>query len=760
MYDVEQTKRALMKLQVFVLNRETDEIRDELYDYLLMIALKSADEKLSENEIISNIENNLGIKKVSKDKIKEALKRLEEREYINPNQTYSGVKYSLSANKQTELDEHEEEYETNRMDIEQKLISNIKERFGKLDMKEKRGIISDFRNVLGILFREQGIGPNIRDIGFAGKILNHKTDDYDYFVGMDFQLLLEKIVVSSENEELKNIEMGVIKDLILNQNIEMSKYLYSLAQSYYILEILNFDPECNMLLKENFSKNVVYLDTNVTISLLINNDFHLGIKKLIELTKDLGINVLYTKRTEEEYFDVLDHSNNSYQEYKTKINKLHNRTYHKLEKIFPSIFFTDFFSKKYENPTLKWDAYYMKLKQQTRSILKNVYNISIDEKSYEGMYTESEMDELTSLVIAQGSKKNKKTAEHDAYHLLLMEKLREKEEESSVIPNYWFITCDRSLYYVNREYFGEGSVHMSIYFQKWIEMISTLLAPDIANKDCMEVFNDLLIRRLTRVPPVITFDKLKLIGPWMDDEDLTTEEIAKTMGSHYVMELITKESDKPDDDAFDLEKYPEGSNEIMEEIKNKVKKDEKLKSKLKEKDKTISDQEGKLSEKDKTISDQEGKLSEKDKTIGDQAGKLSEKDKTINDFHKKLDNLTRTTDLLKIGLLLLVIIFFDCIVFLQGLNTNAFIMIIILELLIIFWVINLLFYDQMKRISNKIKRNKNLCLLATILMLCTSVVLYYIPLDIMYKIGMGVLSFLFYVIGIYYYYTKLKKNSK
>jgi hypothetical protein len=147
------------------------------------------------------------------------------------------------------------------------------------------------------------------------------------------------------------------------------------------------------------------------------------------------------------------------------------------------------------------------------------------------------------LVAKYASSKPDIVAEHDAYHILLIQDLRKKEKSGILGPNSWFITCDSSLYYVDRDLTRDepDRIPSTIYAENWVQMISPLLPPEISNKTAKEVFTTLFASRIPALTKVVKEeDLLELQGTWIDDEDLDPEDLAEVIGDSYVKRHIER----------------------------------------------------------------------------------------------------------------------------------------------------------------------------------------------------------------------------
>jgi len=104
-----------------------------------------------------------------------------------------------------------------------------------------------------------------------------------------------------------------IKESLVSAESNMATFFYEAVQTYVHLELLNIDPECRCLQKVAFSNKTLVLDTNVLMALLLVDDrAHTVTNDIISLSKSLGINLVFTKLTKQEWLSVLERSNEEF----------------------------------------------------------------------------------------------------------------------------------------------------------------------------------------------------------------------------------------------------------------------------------------------------------------------------------------------------------------------------------------------------------------------------------------------------------------
>lgn len=139
-------------------------------------------------------------------------------------------------------------------------------------------------------------------------------------------------------------------------------------------------------------------------------------------------------------------------------------------------------------------------------------------------------------------------AEHDAYHLLLTRKLREKDARSSGLgPRIWFLTFDQSLLCVDKEInvlLGtERELPSSIECWAWTDLISPFFGGTVAHESPGEAFAYLMKTNFRALPSKVSTKKLISIASNIDLEGYSVEEVAAIANDEFVdqyMKDLTK----------------------------------------------------------------------------------------------------------------------------------------------------------------------------------------------------------------------------
>ena len=314
-------------------------------------------------------------------------------------------------------------------------------------------------------------------------------------------------------------------DFILKPDDRFSEYLFLMRQNFLTIEVLNLDPQCRAIQREELAKKKLFLDTNVLLELLFDDNNYL--KKMIENSRLIGCQFFVSRRTIEEY-NVL------YEQSKKTLRNLRAD------------------SKQYTMVTNSFIHHYGSLLQQGTNISKKDFmeRFSDIEKTIEDLglkIFEEDHSKLLDLpnfrqlvkevqrCFAKSRDREKRldTAEHDAFHLLLIKELRESENDPVFGPNYWFLSRDLTLSHTDRfirNNFDFPDITTAVMITSlWNEIISPFLIGIVTQKDLVEVFTSFILSDFTPISEGINASVLaKLEVDWSEFGWLERKKLGKS----------------------------------------------------------------------------------------------------------------------------------------------------------------------------------------------------------------------------------------
>ena len=483
--------------------------------------------------IIASIEKDLEVKGLSQGLIEPTLQHLKEKGAVKKVRGKEGDLYFLAQDERTRIELMTEQYSKTVAQVKVDLTRKMKEKGLLLDISDEAIVFVTFRNFLALALSELG-----KECCFA--LLSSHGKDLDSFKHVNVIDVLNDVLKTVENETTRQIEREAFTEFISNPTEALSDFLFSLAQSYFFIQILHLDPQCQLLTTESLRRKKVYLDTNVIFHALTGTKpRHKAVDYALKLTASLGITTVLSERTKEEFVELLGSRKVAFgKDVKVQIERF--------EKVSDSVedgFLKDFLRKKADNPNLAFDRYADRL-EELETVLKNRYSTVFDNNEYKEIHEAPEMPSLKEIVIDEGEKsylqKSSRVGEHDAFHILLIQKLREKDEGDVLGPNFWFLTHDRTLLGAEKRFGKHENCPSSIFISSWVQLISPMLSPK-HTRDARDAYVGLFASRLPILSGAIDEEIFAAYqGKWMDDEDLTPKDISRIMGNRYIKDIYEK----------------------------------------------------------------------------------------------------------------------------------------------------------------------------------------------------------------------------
>jgi predicted transcriptional regulator len=505
----------LERISTFVLNRTSENFRLELHEHLVMMAL--SDDKtgkgIRKEQIISSLEKELQVEGFPPAPVQAALDHLVEKNAIKKIRGGQGDLYFLVQDERTRIALMEEQYSKMVSEVKSGLIKRMKEKGISLDMNEEAIVFATFRSFISVGLSELGKECCSSLISSHGK-------DVSVFKPVNLTGILNDVLGTVESEDLRRTEREVFIESILDPNEAMSDLLYSLAQSYFFVQILHLDPECQQL--DVIHHSLTGIDRR-----------NKAVDYALRLTASLGVSTVLSKRTKEEFIDLLESRKTAF----GKDPKIPNSRFEKVSNNLEDGFLKDYLKKKAKSPNLTFDRYADRL-EEIASLLNNRYNTVLDESDHKEILEVPDIHQLEDIVVEEGTafglQKSGKVAEHDAFHILLIQELRKNAEEDILGPDFWFLTHDRSLPFVEKRYGKYRGYPSSIFVDNWVQLMSPLVSPK-QTKEARDAYIGLFASRLPLLSGAIDEEAFAAFqGKWIDDEDLKPNEVARIIGNRYI----------------------------------------------------------------------------------------------------------------------------------------------------------------------------------------------------------------------------------
>jgi hypothetical protein len=278
-----------------------------------------------------------------------------------------------------------------------------------------------------------------RDAKYVANFLAGKASKtIDFLSPRD--LLHSMLVSKGVTESISNVLLSLVS--LPSFWEEVKEFLSFIAQNFVCFEILQLDPECNLLKKEAFSNKLLLLDTNVIVALLLPpHPYHNITMRVIETAKALGVRIAYTERTIREFLALLDEANELWQDVRSRPFSLLKRVENEIIRTYV------LFREKYKS----WDGYYYTLKQVKKLLQEHgIFEFTIPPLEG-GLLRDNQMFQEVVGYVRQyaleisNNPKASSVAEHDAYHLLLIRDLN-KPPSDMFGPKLLFLTLISTLF--------------------------------------------------------------------------------------------------------------------------------------------------------------------------------------------------------------------------------------------------------------------------------------------------------------------------
>ncbi|MDD3150534.1 MAG: hypothetical protein PHV68_06835 [Candidatus Gastranaerophilales bacterium] len=421
------------------------------------------------------------------DEVKTSLERLSEKNLIVKNNGNFSIEVRHRALLRKTVDEKvAQEYQ-----ILKTLENHVRKQNSALSVDEIKQIESDFRLFLTNFFLMSGaeavqlIYGNPKEITeLIGKVQRKNIFD----------------LLPTRSESVRKIEQKEFCEFVNLLSEQEKLYLQDLLDRSLQYFTITVDKKCEALLTADFAQWNLFVDTNFIYNLLGLNNGQLGSRrknteKILELSRKAKINFYVSPVTLEEFSISVSRARDIL---------LDDKISRKLYKIAGDVT---------SNAILS--AYYEVFEQQNispKDFLAKTDNIKEVLKSYgineKTDYSQSikgtkEFDDTVKKITSL-THKDSNVAEHDAFHYLLILKLRSREGADNTFKTNksWFLTYDGLLAPFDREIRKSEIVFCIRPYQ-----LRQILRPLFSRTDDFEnVFIDFIAEPVSRAFPVVSTD--------------------------------------------------------------------------------------------------------------------------------------------------------------------------------------------------------------------------------------------------------------
>jgi hypothetical protein len=530
--ETEKERRPLIKILQFRLNRETENIRDDFLKNLVRMGLFLGNKQLIRIEEISEtLCREYSICSLPTPVLKKYLDEL----VATGRVIAKDGKYVLPEKEKKEILRATEEKKKLQREIFDKLVSYVKQEYKHLSEDQEKAVIDNFRLFLTEYLTVKGT--------ISAEILT-RTSEQIRIPGTIY--LLDNTVQKLEDPRLQRIQKDAIIKLFTEADQSFCNFLYDALQKYIYFEVLDFDPECRVLERGYISKMVLFLDTNVILDLICpTEERHEITKETIELAKMLGIKMIISSVTKDE---IIAHCSKTNTRYASLSKQLSEKALEKIS-VFESGLIRTFLQEKKSNPSLNFEYYVLSLQKSLERRLHSQFSIECEDKKREEILKDPDFSVFSELVSKCANRyaqfKDSEVIDHDAYCLLLIRELRIENGDGILGPSYWFVTSDNSLDCVSDALIKDGKIGepLSLRIDNLLDILSIFLPLEMAEQKSATI-SSLFLKFCASsfTPPLPEINRellMKIAGPWMEYDLLTSEEIADIISTTFVRDHVS-----------------------------------------------------------------------------------------------------------------------------------------------------------------------------------------------------------------------------
>lgn len=559
----EAEQRKLIHIyQQFVLDRKSENIRQAIYDYMIMYTiLHNSNEKgLDLNDLKQLIEKDFHLSDLPQIHIMKAVNKLVADKWVKLKQT----KITLSEKYSDRLKRND----TDVQDLENKVKNELKKELEKsLPVEFHKNIpllIDNIQNLLGNIFLKHGLEA-------AQIFVDKNSHDFSSLNQFDrFTKMYQDEIQKQIPEEYKELIETTLYQFFTHPSENVCKFLFSMGQSYVLTQILNLDPQLKKLQHDAMREKRVFLDTNIIINLIFGGTPKSeSIRNLVRNTRSLGVNLIVNRKTLREFSSWLQNERREYRRFKLPSMNLEQALGDVNED--DDIFFTSYYHALKNNQTT--DVENFSDKYTTPEFWLEKYSIQVEgvDKDLENKPEIQDLKDVVSRVSFYP--KIESVAHHDAYLILRIRQLRQAFQGNQVGPSTWFLTTDKTLAKAEKEYFDDDQISSSVTTSTWFQIISNLLSPSGDIKDASIALTKIIGSHFNSHKRNLE-DFLNFVDLLSAYSELSLEQCTKIVGNQYITEKLRTHnkltSSGEQSDSVEYEKIVQEVQRIANESNEKL----------------------------------------------------------------------------------------------------------------------------------------------------------------------------------------------
>lgn len=523
-------RRVLHEFQRFVLSRTSTVVREDIYKNMIkntLFAYAATDGTLSYGELKKYIQKDYPIKNLPELHLDTAI------EYLVGDGSLDLVneKLSLSQTTKNQIKKEIKESDEEQEEINNYIQKTLQEKLPSIKPHQISLIVNNLHLVLADSFAHNGTT--------TAKILTRSSNGMSELKSLSgFEENYCTKILNVVSKEYHNKLDEIFHHMFSNPSEEFSKYLFSLAQSYVYLGVLNIDPQLQQIQKLSWSKKNIYFDTNALLHLLFpSSSMHDTLHTLAKLTKGLGANLLITEKTAIEYETFLENSKEKFRS--ITFRPKYASAYDDAQSENP--FLSSYIDALKKNSKLHLDTFSKAFEEYDR-LIDSQYGMTVEDIDKTIDLESDSASRLKVHLTAHRPWKTDKTVTHDAYNILRVRKLRESGSDETG-PVAWLLTTDNSLGVSERDTFPKSMPFASVTPDIWLQIISPFVSPTLTIKERSVAFSKLLSSRF-KSHKMDMEDFNVFLSLFMDDSKFKVEHLRIIMGLDFAKEKIHELAEK------------------------------------------------------------------------------------------------------------------------------------------------------------------------------------------------------------------------
>jgi hypothetical protein len=465
--------------------------------------------------------------------VKAALKELVDRHRVDSSlQSRKGeVLYGLSENRFAELESASCESEALEDRVRGEIVRAVSLSHQSLSESDRKLVGDTFFALVGRILRAYG------DHCAQSLLTIQRFDEHGYpGLGEELDNALQGL-----SRELKITTRRALREAIAHPSEVVKEYLYAAGQGYYMVGLLNLDPELQAVQRVRFEQTTVYLDTNLLVAALLPEHSSCeAALSLIGLCVEAGLQVRYSETTASEVERLLEAADNDYAAHPP----LDPARATLLAPLVDNPFLQAWLGS-WGEARLAWPQFRTRL-SAWKGVLEHL-GVSLDSGPDEIDVPRARTDAFRQALREADSKRpeNRRrrasALKHDARMLGAIEMLL-RQDDSAPHPfggPFWFVTLDRGVVDAARQMLKAGCRHNCMLAEEWVHYIAPFVSPDISDSDPSDVFAKLLASRLfLSVGASLTLAELQpYTAPQLESvvEGLSTEELCEAVADTHAI---------------------------------------------------------------------------------------------------------------------------------------------------------------------------------------------------------------------------------